>query len=320
MKLYKLIRKPPFFLQAKFYIKKNEKPLKSSDNARKAVIIPTLLIQYGSIREKFKSLPIVGKALKKSFKELYKSASQLKKNPHQGKKLIDRTTLNAFEEYAYELGVSKIGYTKVNTDFIFKGFEILYPNAMVLGMEMDKEKMKTNPSDASTGEIWRAYSDLGVAVNKLAEWIRSRGYNCHPSPAIGGDVMITPVAQDAHIGFVGKNGLLITKEFGPSLRLAAVFLDIDNLPITVPKENPHKWIRDFCEECNKCVEKCPGKAIFKQTKTLEDGYPQFIDREKCAPHFSKNCSQCISSCPFIHGNYEHIKTSYFRKEIKTNEK
>ncbi|KAB2807710.1 epoxyqueuosine reductase [Phaeocystidibacter luteus] len=312
MKLYKLIRKPPFFLQAKHYIRKDESPMTSAPNARRAVIIPTLLIQYGSLRDKFKSLPLVGKAFKRSFIELYKSASQLKQNPHLGKTQIDPKTLLELEAYARELGISKIGYTKVNRDFIFKGFEILYPNAMVLGMEMDKDKMKTNPSDASTTEIWKAYSNLGIAVNKLAKWLRDKGYNCHPSPAIGGDVMITPVAQDAHLGYVGKNGLLITEEFGPSLRLAAVFCDIENLPLTEPEENPHKWIREFCDECNNCVHKCPGDAIFEETKTLEDGYPQFIDREKCAPHFSKNCSQCISSCPFIHGHYNKIKETFER--------
>ncbi|GAA4836752.1 hypothetical protein GCM10023331_22450 [Algivirga pacifica] len=270
-------------------------------------------MQYGSLRDKFKGWPVAGKALKISLRELYKSASQLKKNPHQNKNRIDDKTLKEFEAYAYRLGISKIGYTKVNPDFIFKGFEILYPNAMVLGMEMDKDKMKTNPSDASTKEIWRAYSNLGIAVNKLAAWIRARGYNCHPSPAIGGDVMITAVAQDAHLGYVGKNGLLITEEFGPSLRLAAVFLDIENLPLKQDGDNPHRWIRDFCDVCNKCVETCPGKAIYKETKILEDGYPQFIDREQCAPHFSKNCSQCISSCPFIHGRYQNIKTAFIQE-------
>ncbi len=313
MKLYRFIRKPPFFLQAKFYIRKKDNPVKSTKNSRKAVIIPVLLLQFGSIRDKFKNFSIVKKAFKTSFIELYKSASSLKRNPHRNNKIIDNQTLKEFEDYAKTLGVSKIDYTSINRDFIFKGFEVLYPNVMVLGMEMDKDKMKTNPSDESTAEIWNAYSNLGIAVNKMAEWIRAKGFNCHPSPAIGGDVMITPVAQEAHLGYVGKNGLLITEEYGPSLRLAAIFLDIENLPISKANENPHKWVREFCEDCNKCVQKCPGQAIFEKTKILDDGYPQFIEREKCAPHFSKNCSQCISACPFIYGNYNKIKSSYYEK-------
>ena len=65
-----------------------------------------------------------------------------------------------------------------------------------------------------------------------------------------------------------------------------------------------------------CVDCCPGQAIYRKTKILEDGYPQFIDREKCAPAFSKNCSQCISSYLFIWGNYYGIKESYLEHKEK----
>ncbi|WP_415536153.1 hypothetical protein [Dehalobacter sp. 4CP] len=39
------------------------------------------------------------------------------------------------------------------------------------------------------------------------------------------------MAQDANLGAVRKNGLLITPEHGRCVRLAAVFIDVDNLPI-----------------------------------------------------------------------------------------
>ncbi len=312
MKLYKLMRKTPFFLSASHWIKKSDKPVKSSKKARPAVIIPLLLIQYGSMKDKLKGFKTVGAALLTSVKEMRRSAKEITQNPKTGKKTIDAATLKELEDYAYSLGVSKLGYTKVNPDFIYKDFEILYDNAIMIAMEMNREDIKTNPSEAATKEIWRTYSGLGVAVNKIAAFLRDKGFNCHASPAIGGDIMTVPVAQDAGMGVVGKNGLLITPEFGPSLRLAAVFVDIDNLPLKTLADNEHLWVREFCDTCNHCVRSCPGNAIYEQTKILDDGYPKFIDSEKCALEFSKNCSKCISSCPFIMGNYYKIKVTYER--------
>ncbi|MGD1840044.1 MAG: hypothetical protein ACFB0B_03990 [Thermonemataceae bacterium] len=313
MKLYRIIRRPPFFLRSSYWMPKRENPVKSSPNARLPIIIPTLLIQYGSLKAKLIGFRTVVKSLWISLKEMYKSASQLKKSPEEGQKLIDAATLQELESYAKKLGISKIGYTKVNPDFIYRDFDILTDKVMILAMEMDRDAIKTNPSEKATKEIWRTYSVLGETVNKIAEFLRNKGYKCHPSPAIGGDIMTVPVAQDAGIGVVGKNGILIAPEFGPSMRLAAIFLDVDNLPIKTIEDNEHLWVRDFCETCNHCVKNCPGKAIYEETKIMKDGYPKFIDAEKCAPFFSKNCSKCISNCPFIMGNYYKIKETYFTR-------
>jgi len=288
----------------------SDNPVKSGAKSRYAVIIPLVLIQFGSIKDKFKAFSTMKPLLLKSFKELIKSAKELKNNPKIGKDKIDEKTLSKLEKYAYELGVSQIGYTKVQPDFIFRDFEILYPSAMIITMEMKREAIKSAPSVEATSEIWRTYSQLGIIVNKLADFLRSEGFNCHPTPAIGGDVCTPPVAQDAGIGFIGKHGLLITPEFGTSQRIAGIFIDAKNLPTKTLSDNPHKWIKDFCETCNNCVKKCPGDAILEETQMLSDGYPKYIEREKCAPHFSKNCCTCIAVCPFISGNYNRIKEKF----------
>ena len=319
MKLYKIFRKTPSYLSASTWIKEEDEAVKSSRKARSAVLIPLLLMQFGSIADKLNASKLVMRSFLRSIREMRRSAKEITHNPKEGKKTIAASTLKDLENYAYSLGISKLGYTKVNPDFIFNGFEILHDNAIIVAMEMDRQDIKSNPSDAATKEIWRTYSGLGVAVNKIAAFLRERGYSCHASPALGGDVMTVPIAQDAGIGAVGKNGLLITPEFGPSLRLAAVFVDIENLPLKTLSENEHLWVRDFCDDCNRCVEACPAQAIYEQTRTLEDGYPQFIDMEKCAPEFSKNCSRCISSCPFINGNYHKMKQTFERQKNESSE-
>ncbi|MCG8701876.1 MAG: hypothetical protein MI922_27730, partial [Bacteroidales bacterium] len=301
---------PPFFMSASHWMQKIEHPLKSGTKSRNAVMIPLMLIQYGSLKAKLACFKTIKNALLISLSELRKSAKQLVMNPKKGITHIDAKTLAELQDYALKLGVSKIGFTKVNPNYIFKDFEILYPNAMMLLMEMDRKAIKTAPSNDATNAIWHSYSNLGLTVNKLANFLRKRGINCHPSPAIGGDVNTVPIAEEAGLGAIGKNGLLITPEFGPSHRLAAVFIDVENLPLKSLNDNEHLWIKNFCDTCNKCVKRCPGKAIYPKTKILDDGYPKYIDREKCAPPFSKNCCTCIFSCPFINGNYDKIKLAY----------
>jgi hypothetical protein len=56
---------------------------------------------------------------------------------------------------------------------------------------------------------------VGLTVNKVAEWLRERGFNAHAGPASGGDVNYIPVAIDAGLGVAGKHGLLMTRNNGP---------------------------------------------------------------------------------------------------------
>ena len=139
---------------------------------------------------------------------------------------------------------------------------------------------------------------------------RERGFNAHAGPAGGGDVNYIPVAIDASLGVAGKNGLLMTRNNGPRVRLAAVYTDIENLPFS--QDNPHSWIRDYCEACNLCVEKCPVDAIYMETKTLADGGPAFIDHAVCADPFSNDngCTLCIKYCPFSYGDYDMLKKKF----------
>ena len=311
MKLHRWIKKPPFFLSVSNWITKKDNPVKSGPNSRKAIIIPFLVMQYGSMKAKVKSIVPAWEYAVQSFKGMRESAKNIIKNPRKGKKQIDEDTLRGMEELARQLGISSIAYTKVDPNYIFKDFEILYDNAIMLAMEMDKAAIASGPSPECMKEILRTYAGLGNAVNRIADYLRDRGYNCHPSPALGGDINTVPTAQAANLGCVGKNGILISPEFGPCLRLAAVFIDVDNLPLA--KENDHMWIADYCDQCNRCVKMCPSGAIYQEPKILPDGTKRFIDPEKCAPPFSEGCSVCISSCVFTGGRYDKIKRAYFRK-------
>lgn len=307
MKLYKLMRKPPWFLSVSTWIKKDDTPIQSGPLSRNPINIILLEAQFGIIKTKLKMIKPLFSMFKSILKNMRESAKSITKNPKVGKQHITQEDLGKVEAIAKEYGVSTIGYTKVNPNHIFKGFEILYDNAIMLTMEMDKDIMAKGPGQENMNEIMRTYDGLGIVVNRIADFLRGKGYNCHASPAFGGDINTVPAAQDAGLGYVGNNGIVISPEFGPCMRLATVFVDIENLPIK--KENEHEWIADFCTTCNLCVKKCPAQAIYTEPRYNEQGGRVYLDPLKCVDPFSKGCSICVSSCVFTGGHYDKIKTA-----------
>lgn len=318
IRLSETIKRAPCFFTIEPYLRRQDKPVSSHHEAREPRIVPLVIMDYGSIWARFKQMRYKG--LKKYFigtlREMHISAKSIKNNPYTGKKVMDAETRAEMESYAKSLGIAEIAYTKVNPRYIFRDFRILYENAIVFTIEMDKAKIKEAPNMESFKEVFRTYYQVGLTVNKVAEWLRERGYNAHAGPAGGGDVNYIPIAIDAGLGAAGKNGLLITRQNGARVRLAAIYTDIENLPFS--KENPHSWIKDFCDTCNICVEKCPANAIYKETKRLDDGGPEFIDHSLCAVPFSNDngCTLCIKYCPFSYGNYEKIKAIFETKQQK----
>lgn len=310
MKLSEKFTRPPGFLTIEPYLRQVDRPIASHPEARDPRIVPLVVFDYGSVTARIKQMRYVGKFLVGSVVEMAKGNRSIRDNPYLGNKTIDPETLKELEEFAYDLGISDIGYTEVNPRYIFKGFRVLFKNAIVFTIEMDRDKIKQAPSMPSFIEIFRTYYQVGVVVNQVASFLRERGYNAHAGPAIGGDVNYIPVARDAGLGESGKNGLLITKKNGPRIRLAAVFTDIENLPFA--QENPHGWVRAYCESCNICVQKCPADAIFPETVTLADGGPSFIDHAKCADPFSNDngCTLCIKYCPFSYADYDRLKSRF----------
>lgn len=311
LKLSERYTKAPRFFTIEPYLRPVDHPIASHPDARKPRLVPLVILDYGSFAARLKQMRFISKYLVKGVYEVLQSARSIKQNPYTGKTTIDAPTLAELEAYARSLGATDIGYTEVNTRYIFRGFRILYKHAIVFTMEMDREKIRQAPAVPSFIEIFRTYLQLGVIVNRIAAFLRERGYNAHAGPALGGDLNYIPLARDAGLGEVGKNGLLITRNNGPRVRLAAVYTDIENLPFA-PQNNEYRWIRAYCDTCNICHHKCPAGAYFPEPVILEDGGPTFIDHTLCAEPFSRDngCTLCIKFCPFSYGEYDKIKARY----------
>ncbi|MCZ2224873.1 MAG: tRNA epoxyqueuosine(34) reductase QueG [Chitinophagales bacterium] len=61
-------------------------------------------------------------------------------------------------------------------------------------------------------------------------------------------------AVKSGLGWVGKNGVLITRQSGSFNFIATLFVDIE-----LAYDNP--FIKDYCGSCTKCIDSCPTEAI-----------------------------------------------------------
>lgn len=246
-----------------------------------------------------------------------KSIFDMEKNPIDGKRDIDAKILDDLRRFAQLAGVDDIGFSSVPQEWVFKNTAVRYTQVIVLVMEMDKARMDLAPNADTAVMVHETYNQLGQVANKIADWLRERGYAAHAGHPLGGMALYPPMAQAAGLGWRGINGLLITPKFGPRVRLAAVFTEIENLPVYEGDE--HAWILDFCQSCHRCVRDCPPDAFYESPSQHENGLVTVLDNSKCFPYFAKNhgCSICIKVCPFNQKPYQRIYESYQRVKGRT---
>jgi len=178
-----------------------------------------------------------------------------------------------------------------------------YKYAVVMIFEMDYELAKTSPTWISEVTEGKGYSDMAYTAAMVAQFVRGLGYKAIPS---GNDTGLNiPLAIDAGLGELGRNGLLMTPEYGPRVRISKVLTD---LPL-VPDEPADFGVIRFCEQCKKCAKYCPGQAIPYEERTTQPHdisnatgelkWP--VNAVKCFGFWVRNegsCMDCIRVCSF----------------------
>ncbi|MFC1867840.1 4Fe-4S double cluster binding domain-containing protein [Thermodesulfobacteriota bacterium] len=250
-----------------------------------------------------------------SIKNIELGINSLKENPKVPKNYITDETLEEFEKKALKLGVNKVGFTKLSAHHIFKNHSVLYDNLIVIIKEMDKERVDLAPSFETFKMIHQTYASLGVISNKLSKYLRDKGFAAQAGSALNGMSVYPILAQNAGLGCIGKNGLLITPKFGPRQRIAVIYTSIKNQPFNTG--NKHTWISEYCRQCNACIKKCPAKAIYETPIVTNQYNTSHINSEKCFAEFYDNygCSICIKVCPFSKRNYDKLKNIFQNRTI-----
>jgi epoxyqueuosine reductase QueG len=110
------------------------------------------------------------------------------------------------------------------------------------------------------------------------------------------------VATRAGLGWIGKTDLLITRQFGPRLRLVTILLK-DFSGKTGKPVNDSK-----CGNCSACVDACPALAANGKKWNIkidrDDFYNPWKCRDMCAELGKQKlqadarvCGICVEACP-----------------------
>ncbi|MGQ9694310.1 MAG: hypothetical protein ACUVWV_06155 [Thermodesulfobacteriota bacterium] len=146
------------------------------------------------------------------------------------------------------------------------------------------------------------YQRVNIFLDQLAlqltDFIQRQGGEALPIPA---SQIIDWASQKAHIshkhvavlaglGWIGRNNLLITPQFGARQRLVTV---LTNMPLKI--DQPLPW---SCGECRACLASCPAKAIKEHPQDFDhlSCFKMIKDLVKKAGISQNICGLCVKAC------------------------
>jgi epoxyqueuosine reductase len=164
------------------------------------------------------------------------------------------------------------------------------------------------PADHSVygHHLYRVVSPAVDSITwQLARRIHEWGYSALPIPASqyrapGERSAIFSHKLAGHLaglGWIGRNCLLITPQFGPRVRLASV---LTNCPL-----EPGHRIHDRCGDCRECVDACPVHALTGVEFRDDEGREARLRAEVCGAYRDEMgqlrsghvCGLCLAVCP-----------------------
>ena len=177
------------------------------------------------------------------------------------------------------------------------------PHVIVIGQAMDYDLIRTVPSALSGVATGLGYSHDALVLLSITQYIRNLGYRAVAS--MNDSALAIPYAIQAGLGEYGRNGLVITPQFGPRVRFGKIFTD---LPLT--HDQPIQFgVKPFCDICQYCADSCPVSAIPSGEPTDKVcnqsniiGVKKWsVNGEACFSFWANqnsDCSICIRVCPY----------------------
>nr|WP_276576022.1 reductive dehalogenase domain-containing protein [Oceanirhabdus seepicola] len=216
------------------------------------------------------------------------------------------------KELSHIYGADLIGICEMKEEFYYshRGRESkhygdkvkkMHKYGIVFAVELKKDFIMRAPQLPEAIATVKGYTDVGIIGMILSYYIRELGYDAR-NHMDGNYLAIAPlVAVEAGLGELGRNGLLVTKEYGPRVRLGIVTTD---MPL-IPDGKVDFGLQEFCDKCGLCAMTCPGKSISKGTKEMVDGVLRWkINMEECYRRWRSlgtDCGICLCNCPFSMG-------------------
>lgn len=247
-------------------------------------------------------------------------------------------------KYASDIGIDKIGFTSAEPFYEFEQYLIqCYGLGYESGLEEKDIKKRTDPQLS----LKNAQSIISIAVaypsklgdfnyiegeyrgfvtcsawgldyhlvledklNRLCDFLKKQESKAeYVYMTDRGVLSDKAVAERSGIGWIGKNSLLITPEYGSYVFLGEIITNI--------KISEDKPIKEQCGDCIICLELCPNNAIIEPKQINSKRCLSYLTQKKGAiedQYLAKlddrlyGCDTCQQVCPKNRGiNYTHQK-------------
>ena len=196
-------------------------------------------------------------------------------------------------------GISNIDFSEYKSDYKC-ALIFAVPHTELLSLNGYKEEKLENL-------ILEARDMINLLLEKITTILKKYKvqYYIPPVAQSNEETLIAPfsfkfASVNAGLGWIGKNGVLITEKYGPRVRLSAILINSD-LPIGSP------ITKSKCStECTICVNACPHNALTGYQWNINTKREELINYKLCnqkrslfikAHNRKHSCGLCIVSCP-----------------------
>lgn len=192
-------------------------------------------------------------------------------------------------------------------------------------------------TEALTDEIIHLNRGIAIAINRslnktsvdllsrlqdfTVAWLKERGFRALAIPPDSDRITGTFIsrlyklfshkvaATCSGLGWVGKNGLVINREYGSKLTWATVLTD-------APLQPDRPTTVSQCGGCSLCVKHCPSGAIKGMLWSSGEPSKEMVAYEKCRSlkndrlllKGKPNCGLCVTICPYSRNSIGKAET------------
>lgn len=227
------------------------------------------------------------------------------------------TYTQSIKQFVLDKGAALVGVTKIDS---LKGLKT-YPENLMDGFTSAISIAVNIPNavfDTIIDKPTPIYASFYGVANDLLDRIalqtamqlQSDGHQALPIPAskyatqdkLHGSIPHRAVALMSGLGWIGKSSLLVTKQFGPRVRLSTI--------LTTAELEADQMEGNLCGDCVECIEACPADAIKGiNTENYFVTPNTALHFDKCVgklrneftklPNIKRSiCGICIKVCPY----------------------
>ena len=210
------------------------------------------------------------------------------------------------KNFALQSGASLFGVTEISA--VQDRINFLSPSALK-GMDWAismafhlSDRILEDIVDGPTKLYFFHYQRVNIHLDELAlkvtQFLQSHGWQALPIPASQiidwenqrAHISHKHVALKAGLGWIGRNNLLVTPEYGSRVRLVTVLTDRP-----MKADRPLAW---DCGDCRTCLPSCPSHSIKEKPEDFDHRgcYLQIRTLVKAAGISQNICGLCVKAC------------------------